>query len=55
MEGFWILFTAGCTQVSEMNAIPKGFDHPHQIVIRTHAVRARTHGKAVVDAVHRLF
>ena len=55
MEGFWILLTAGRAQVRKVDTIAEGFDHPHQVVIRTHAVGAGTHGKAVIDAVYRLF
>ena len=55
MEGFWILFTAGRAQMRKVNTIAEGFNHPHQVVIRPHAVGAGTHGKAVVDAVDRLF
>ncbi|MOA69998.1 hypothetical protein D3C78_1985480 [compost metagenome] len=55
MEGLRILFPAGGAQVGEVNTVAEGFDHLHQVVIRTHAVRARTHGKAVMDTVNGVF
>ena len=55
VEGFWIIFATGSTQMGEVNAIAKGFNHLHQIVIFTHAVRARAHGETVMNAINRLF
>jgi hypothetical protein len=41
-EGLRIILPAGGAQVSKVNAIAKGFNHLHQVVICTHTVGART-------------